>query len=110
MKLSVVFGSLFVMLAAPVLASSIEPDVPLAESGALRALARELQPSAAQARARADRPLARAAADVAASANRAAPSEEPTTVSIDCDDRACVISSGLAVQVIAAVPPRHANR
>ncbi len=105
MKLSVVLGSLFVMLVAPVLASTVEPDVPLAEGGGLRVLARELAPASAQAKGLTARALERSRED----ARRAGPSEESMTVSIDCDDRACVISSGLVVQVIAAAP-RHANR
>ena len=113
-RVSVVIGSLFVILVAPVVASSFEAAVPAAESGGLRSLARELQPNAAQARGMGG---ADARPEVVAAAEQkpveptiASVPPESMTVSIDCDDRACVISSGLVVQVVAAAPIARADR
>lgn len=108
--MSVVFGALSVMLVAPVVASFLEPDVPVAEGGGLRELARELQPRAAQAFDPTTPPSPAAVRAEAALPRRAVkpadvkPSEPEVTVSIDCSGSACVISSGLAVQVVGAVP------
>ncbi len=109
-RVSVIIGSLVVMLMAPVLASSVEPVGPAAEGGGLRGLTRELQPNAAQAKAATSLRQVEslgAPRDLQSSHDVhpvALPAEDAMTVSIDCDDRACVISSGLVVQVVAAAP------